>query len=130
VSVEPPDLTVHADAERLHQVVANLLENAARHSPSGGEVLVSVTPWQRAVQVRVADQGPGIPEPERERVFEAFYRRDDSGRGSGLGLAISRAIVLAHGGRIWIEGSASGGAAVVFELPMAEPTPTPTVPAT
>jgi two-component system sensor histidine kinase KdpD len=84
-------------------------------------VVVFVAPWRSGVQVRVVDQGPGVPPEERERVFEPFYRRDDGHRtGSGLGLAIARAIVLAHGGRIWIEGMPAGGAAVVFELPSGE----------
>lgn len=125
---ETPEVPV--DPVQLDQVLTNLLENAARHSPAGGEVVVAVAPWHRAVQVRVADQGPGIPEEERERVFDAFYRRDDSSRtGSGLGLAIARAIVVAHGGRIWIEGTPVGGTAVVFELPMAQASPTSTEPA-
>jgi len=128
-----PDLPeLPMDPVQIDQVVSNLLENAVRFSPPGGEILISVAPWQRSVQVRVADQGPGIPVEERKRVFDAFYRREaGEGRsGSGLGLAIARAIVLAHDGRIWIEGSPSGGTAVVFELPatkaesvMPEPTP-------
>lgn len=113
---ETPEIPL--DAMQIDQVLTNLLENAARFSPRGGEVLVSVTPWRGTVQVRVADQGPGIPLAERERVFEAFYRGDtDERSGDGLGLAIARAIVLAHGGRIWVEGAPSGGTAVVFELP-------------
>ena len=116
---ETPDVPV--DPVQLDQVLTNLLENAVQHSPPDGEVVVSVAPWRDAVQVRVADQGPGIPEPERQRVFDAFYRLEDSRHaGSGLGLAIARAIVLAHGGRIWIEGAPSGGAAVVFSLPVSE----------
>lgn len=116
---ETPDAWV--DPIQLDQVVTNLLDNAVRFSPPGGEVLVSVTPWRGDVQIRVSDQGPGIPVEERDRVFEAFYRGDAGGRsGSGLGLAIARAIVLAHGGRIWIEGSPSGGTSVVIELPVEE----------
>jgi two-component system, OmpR family, sensor histidine kinase KdpD len=121
-----PDLpVVPVDPVQVDQVLTNLLENAARFSPPGGEVLVSASPWQRAIQVRVADQGPGIPLEDRVVVFEALYRRD-AGRGrggSGLGLAIARAIVVAHGGRIWIEGVPSGGTAVVFELPMTDAGP-------
>ncbi len=116
---------VPVDPVQVDQVLTNLLENAARFSPPGGEVLVSASPWQRAIQVRVADQGPGIPLEDRVVVFEALYRRD-AGRGrggSGLGLAIARAIVVAHGGRIWIEGVPSGGTAVVFELPMTDAGP-------
>jgi two-component system, OmpR family, sensor histidine kinase KdpD len=116
---EVPD--IWADPVQLDQVLTNLLENAARFSPRGGEVTVFVTPWRGGVQVRVTDQGPGVPVAERDRVFEPFYRRDDGHRtGSGLGLAIARAIVLAHGGRIWIEAVPAGGAAVVFELPAGE----------
>ncbi|HZD18916.1 MAG TPA: ATP-binding protein, partial [Actinomycetota bacterium] len=110
---------VPADPMQLDQVLTNLLENAVRFSPPGGEVLVSVAPWQDSVQVRVADQGPGIAPEEREHVFEAFVRGGPSaGGGSGLGLAIARAIVLAHGGRIWLEGAPAGGTAAVFELPV------------
>ncbi len=118
-----PDLPeVAVDPVQIDQVLTNLLENAASFSPPGGEILVSASPWQRAVQVRVADQGPGIPAEDRERVFEAFYRRDagDGRGGSGLGLAIARAVVVAHGGRIWIEGAPGGGTAVVFELPVGD----------
>ncbi len=113
---------VPADRVQIDQVVTNLLENAIDWSPHGGEVTVAVAPWRGGVQVRITDQGPGIAPAERERVFEAFYRGDVDGRpGSGLGLAIARAIVLAHGGRIRVEGSPAGGASVVFELPSVEP---------
>lgn len=115
-----PDLPeVMLDPVQIDQVLTNVLENAVRFSPAGGDLLVSIAAWRDGVQVRVTDQGPGIPVEERERVFEPFYRGDagSGGGGSGLGLAISRAIVLAHGGRIRIEGSPSGGTALVFELP-------------
>jgi two-component system sensor histidine kinase KdpD len=121
-----PDIPdVPMDPVQIDQVLSNLLENAVRFSPHGGEVLVSVSLWRGSVQVRVADQGPGIPPEDRERVFEAFYRHDagDGRGGSGLGLAIARAVVLGHGGRIWIEGAPSGGTAVVFELPVSDTEP-------
>ncbi len=126
-----PDLPeVPMDPVQIDQVLSNLLENAVRFSPPGGEILISVAPWRGSLQVRVADQGPGIPEGERERVFEPFFRRDTGARtGSGLGLAIARAVVLAHGGRIWVEGSPSGGTAVVFELPVVESEPVEQEPA-
>lgn len=114
---------VPADPVQIDQVLSNLLENAIRFTPPEGEIVVSVAPWHSRVQVRVVDQGPGIAPADRERVFEPFTRvglgpgRDDSGS-SGLGLAIARAIVLAHGGRIWVEGAPSGGTAAVFELPV------------
>jgi signal transduction histidine kinase len=68
--------------------------------------------------VRIADQGPGVPSTERERVFDPFVSGGDTtGTGTGLGLSIARAIVEAHGGRVWIEGAPGGGTAVTFDLP-------------
>jgi two-component system sensor histidine kinase KdpD len=119
-SIVRPDLPeVLIDPVQVDQVLTNVLENAARFSPLGGEILVAVSSWRDGVQVRVSDQGPGIPPEDRERVFEPFVRGDAGGGrgGSGLGLAIARAIALAHGGRIRIEGAPTGGAAVVLELP-------------
>lgn len=116
-----PDLPdVFVDPVQIDQVLTNLLENAAAHSPAGGEVQVAASSYRDAIQVRVADKGDGIPEVERERVFEAFYRGDAAPErpGSGLGLAIAQAIVVAHGGRIWIEGAPGGGTVVVFEIPV------------
>ncbi len=113
---------VMMDPVQIDQVLTNLLENAVRFSPSGGEVRVVVSPWRDGVQIRVSDQGPGVPPEERELVFEPFYRGTSAGgRGTGLGLAIARAIVLAHGGRIRMEGAPSGGASVVVELPVDAP---------
>ena len=108
------------DPVQIDQVLTNLLENAARHSPEGGRITVSVSRFRDAVQVRVGDQGPGIPPEERERVFDAFYRGSDApdSSGRGLGLAIAHAIVQAHGGRIWIEGTPGSGTTVVFEIPL------------
>ncbi|MBI3648980.1 MAG: sensor histidine kinase [Actinobacteria bacterium] len=105
---------------QIDQILTNLVENALRYSPAGAEVEVSVTSNGDAIRVRVADRGPGIPAEERERVFEAFYRGTQRPErpGSGLGLAIAKAVVVAHGGRIWIEGVPGGGAAVVFEIPL------------
>jgi two-component system sensor histidine kinase KdpD len=125
-TVVHPDLPdVPADPVQIDQVLTNVLENAAHFSPLGGEVLIAARPWRGTVQVRVTDQGPGIRPEDRERVFEAFYRgeAEPERRGSGLGLAIARAVVLAHGGRIWVEGAPTGGAAVVFELPMEDRPP-------
>lgn len=111
---------VMVDPMQMDQILTNLLENAARHSPPEGEIQVAVSSFRNAVQVRVSDRGPGIPEDERERVFEAFYRGTTSPEtpGSGLGLAIVKAIVVAHGGRIWIEGTPGRGTSVVFEIPV------------
>jgi two-component system sensor histidine kinase KdpD len=113
---------IPADPVQLDQVFTNLLENAARHSPSGGTVHIHVGRDGAAVRVRIADEGLGIPLAQREKVFEPFYRgREDPERpGSGLGLAIVRAIVTAHDGRIWIEETTAGGTAVVLDLPIEE----------
>jgi two-component system sensor histidine kinase KdpD len=118
-----PDLPdVFVDPVQIDQVLTNLLENAALHSPAGGEISITAAPFLDVVQVRVADRGPGIALDDRERVFEAFYRGDAAPErpGSGLGLAIARAVVVAHGGTIWVEGAPGGGTVVVFELPIWE----------
>jgi two-component system, OmpR family, sensor histidine kinase KdpD len=113
---------IPADPMQFDQVVTNLLENALRHSPKGGTVRLHVSVVPKAVRIRIGDEGPGIPVEEREMVFEAFYRGGAApeSAGSGLGLAIARAIVTAHGGRIWIEETVGTGAALVFELPIDE----------
>jgi two-component system, OmpR family, sensor histidine kinase KdpD len=113
---------VFADPVQIDQVLTNILENAVRHSPVGGQINVSAALYRTVVQVRITDQGSGIPLDERERVFEAFYRGDAASdrSGSGLGLAIAQAIVLAHQGRISVEGAPGGGTVVVFELPVWE----------
>lgn len=111
---------VSVDPLQMDQVLTNILENAARFSPQGGEILIAASPWQRAVRIRIGDQGPGVAPEDRERVFGEFQSSEDPRSGTGLGLAIARAIVEAHSGRIWIEGSPGGGAAVVIELPAEE----------
>jgi two-component system, OmpR family, sensor histidine kinase KdpD len=117
---EHPDVSV--DPVQIDQVLTNLLENAGRHAPAGTEIRVSVLWRHGSVQVRVADEGPGIPLEERDRVFEAFYRGSSIPEtpGSGLGLAIAKAVVVAHGGRIWVEDSATGGCVLAFEIPAEE----------
>ena len=116
-----PDVWV--DPVQLDQVLTNLLENAGRHAPEGSEIQVSVLWMHGAVQVRVADEGPGIPLDERDRVFEAFYRGSSipDTSGSGLGLAIAKAVVVAHGGRIWVEEAPGGGCVVAFEIHGGDP---------
>lgn len=101
-----------ANPEKLQRVLFNLIQNAIRHTPADGSVTVRA--WSRAseIEVEVADEGSGIAASDRQHVFEAFYRGGDdqsrSTEGAGLGLAVSRAIVEAHGGRIWLEPSESG----------------------
>ena len=121
VKVDPPDLTANGDPERVHQVVANLLENAVRHSPDDAEVVVSASGSPRRVVIEVEDEGPGIPETEASRVFERFYRADAARStkqgGTGLGLAIAKWIVDLHGGEIRVEARRPTGCRMVVELP-------------
>lgn len=121
VDVEPPDLVVQGDPERVHQVVANLLENAARYSPPGAAIDVSGARRNGHVVIEVADHGPGIPHDEQARVFERFYRADSARAaergGAGLGLAIARWIVDLHGGEIRAEDREPSGCRMVVELP-------------
>ncbi|WP_246235909.1 HAMP domain-containing sensor histidine kinase [Streptomyces boluensis] len=117
LDVTPPELTAHADAERLHQVVANLIDNAVKHSPPHGRVTVRARrgPTPESLDLEVLDEGPGIPESEWHRVFERFNRGavvkphgPDSDGGTGLGLAIARWAVELHGGRIGVAESTRG----------------------
>ena len=121
-TIRPELPPVDADPVQIGQVLTNIIENAIRFSPRGSEIQIAAARWRSAVQVRVTDQGPGIPPADRERVFEEFYRHDAGvGRGgTGLGLAIARAVVVAHGGRIWTSAAPGGGTAVSFELPIAK----------
>jgi two-component system sensor histidine kinase KdpD len=116
-----PDMAL--DPIQIDQALTNILENAVRFSRPGTVIGISVHAWQSNVAVRITDQGPGIPREDRERVFEPFYKADRGlGRGgTGLGLAIARAIAVAHGGRIHVEGTPAGGTAIVLELPGASP---------
>jgi two-component system sensor histidine kinase KdpD len=119
----------------MQQVLTNLLENAAKYAPTGTIVRVGAALQGQHVQLRVEDQGPGVPREERQRVFESFYRGTQAGgstrglvdgktgvRSKGLGLAVCAGFVAAHGGRIWIEDGRrqpKTGAVFVVELPLA-----------
>jgi signal transduction histidine kinase len=123
VTVDPPGATADGDRERVHQVVANLLDNAVRHSPAGGTVEVRASRTRAGVTIEVSDEGPGIDEEERTKVFERFYRADSARSskdgGAGLGLAIARWIVDLHGGDIRVEGRQPHGCRMVVVLPLA-----------
>ena len=114
-------LLADADPERVHQVVANLVENAVRHSPAGGTVRVRARREGGVVHIEVSDEGPGVPAGEEERIFERFYRADASrsrtGGGSGLGLAIARWIVDMHGGEIRAAAGNPTGCRMIVTLP-------------
>lgn len=101
VAVSPPEATVCADRGRLHQVLANLVDNAVRHGPRDGEVLVHAHGRGDELVLEIRDEGPGIPAADRDRVFERFARGERAGGGgTGLGLAIARWVVDLHGGTI------------------------------
>jgi len=123
VELEAPDdlPLVDADYSQLDQVVTNLLENAARHSPPRSTVRVMARADGDMVQVSVEDSGTGVLPTERTRVFEAFHRSDGS-RSSGIGLAICKAVVQAHGGTIKVADSPGGGARFVFTVPVRDAT--------
>ena len=121
VAVSPTGLLADADPERIHQVVANLLENAVRHAPEGSEVGITARQRDGSARIEVADQGPGIPDEDIDRVFERFYRTDgarsSAAGGTGLGLAIARWIVDLHGGSIHAERNDPKGCRMVVALP-------------
>lgn len=113
----PPELPlVDADYSQLDQLVTNLLENASRYAPAGSTVRITASGGGASVELRVADEGIGVPDHERERIFEPF-RRGEGSRSSGIGLATCRAIVDAHGGSIAVERTPGGGATFVVTLP-------------
>jgi signal transduction histidine kinase len=108
LDVEPADLVARADTARLHQVVANLLDNAARHGPPGGEVVVRARGGDSGLLLDVIDTGPGIALSERSQVFERFSRGGSADGGTGLGLAIAKWAVEMHGGAIAVVGDQPG----------------------
>jgi signal transduction histidine kinase len=116
VDVRPQNLTVAADPDRLHQLLANLLDNAARHSPSGGEVRLSAERLVDDVQLAVADDGPGIAAADRSAVFERFTTSAAHSSGTGLGLTISRWVAQLHGGTIAVA-DAERGCRIEVTLP-------------
>lgn len=132
VHVAPPDLAVQGDPARLHQLVANLLDNAARHSPRGATVTVRARTAGDRWRLEVADDGPGVDPADRERAFERFGTLSDTGQpggGTGLGLAIARWVTDLHGGVIRFVDPEPGrsGARVLADLPLAH-SPTRTAP--
>jgi len=118
----PQDLPMlHVDGALFEKVLINLLENASKYTPGDAHISVCASLQHGEVLVQVIDDGPGIPAPEREKVFDRFHRADPSrarsAGGTGLGLAIVRAIVEAQGGHVWATDAPLGGARVVIELP-------------
>ncbi len=113
--------SVQGDEVRLRQVIDNLISNAIKYSPKGGEVRISGSYDDQNVIIAVEDQGVGLPYDEQERIFERFYRVDDAlsrkTQGTGLGLYLARAVVEAHGGKIWVESQPGKGSVFRFTLP-------------
>lgn len=115
------DVLVRVDAQRLQQVLANLISNAAKFSPKDSEVTLSTTVDRDMVRISIMDQGPGIPAAFRKRIFEKFARADTTNTrqrgGTGLGLAITRELVERMGGTIGFESTDGKGSVFYFDLP-------------
>jgi PAS domain S-box-containing protein len=115
---------VQADQERINQVLSNLISNAIKYSPHGGQITVSGQYDREQIYVAVTDQGIGIPDGEHDRIFDRFYRVDSAlsrrTQGAGLGLYLVKSVVEAHGGRVWVSSRPSQGSTFVFTLPREE----------
>jgi two-component system OmpR family sensor kinase/two-component system sensor histidine kinase BaeS len=115
----PADLPlVEIDPGRMHQVLANLLNNALRYSPAGGRIALRCERDDGKALISIQDDGPGIPETDLQKIFDRFYKSADSG-GMGLGLAIAKHLVSAHGGSIWAENAPERGTIMHISLPLA-----------
>ena len=113
--------SMNLDRDGINQVLSILLDNARNHTPAPGKIELELTVHRNNVQIRVSDTGPGVPDDEKRRIFERFYRSEKSRshRGHfGLGLSIAAEIVKKHNGRIWVQDATIGGAEFVVELPL------------
>lgn len=115
-------LVITADADRIDQVLGNLIANALHYTPAGGRIAISAQPIDGGARIRVTDTGAGIPADDLPYIFDRFWRGDRArtrvdGSGSGLGLAIARQLVQAHGGRIYVESQVGQGSIFTIELP-------------
>jgi PAS domain S-box-containing protein len=123
LDLPPEPLAAQADPDKVRQVFNILVENAVRYSPKGGTVTVGARRNADRVEVRVVDEGIGIPASERDRIFRKFYRAESAARdgaaGTGLGLFIAKELVTAMGGRIWVDSTEGEGSSFSFELPAA-----------
>jgi PAS domain S-box-containing protein len=125
IDVPEEPLDAAADRDKVRQILTNLIDNAVKFSPQGGTVTIAARRAGDAVQVRVVDEGSGVPAGEQERIFRKFYRADAAGPsagGTGLGLFIARGLASAMGGRLWMDSDAGRGTSFVFELPTGERT--------
>ena len=124
LDIAPALLPIEVDPGRMTQVLTNILDNALRHTPEGGKIVLSAREVNHKVELSIRDSGPGLQKEDLERIFDRFYRTDASRQrgeafagGSGLGLAIARSIVQAHGGQISAESPPGGGLRVIITLP-------------
>ena len=117
----PGAVLVRGDPDRIAQIIGNLLDNAVKYSPPASQITVSLAVASNEAQVRVEDQGVGVPDNERDRIFAPFYRtaRTRALPGTGLGLHISRRLAEQHHGRLWLERSTDGGSVFTLALPLA-----------
>jgi PAS domain S-box-containing protein len=118
--VEVGGVAVQADPDKLRQVLDHLISNAVKYSPGGGTVTVSARCVDDAVEVAVTDEGAGIPQSERERIFSKFYKAGGR-QGTGLGLFLAQGLVREMGGRMWVDSEEGRGSRFAFELPVATP---------
>ncbi|MGI9112101.1 MAG: GAF domain-containing protein [Gaiellaceae bacterium] len=123
-SFESGPLAAEADADKVGQVLTHLIDNAVRYSPAGGTVTIAARRTDGSVELRVEDEGEGIPRDEHERIFRKFYRGEAAAQtvgagATGLGLFLAEGLVAAMGGRIWVDSPEGRGAAFVVELPAA-----------
>ena len=123
----PKDMphAVEADGALLHQGVYNLVENAIKYTPDGGQVTIRARTEPEHLMFEVADSGIGIPEEDLPRLFEKFYRGKQrearAQHGTGLGLAIVHSIAESHGGKVWVESEVGKGSTFFLQIPLTQP---------
>jgi signal transduction histidine kinase len=124
LDIASPLSDLEVDPGRLTQVLTNILDNALRHTPAGGHIVLAARQTGDTIELSIRDSGPGLPPDELDRIFDRFYRADASRHradgGSGLGLAIAKSIIQAHGGQIRAESEQGNGLAVIITLPVKE----------
>jgi signal transduction histidine kinase len=119
VAADLPEIEI--DPQRMREVISNILDNALRYTPEGGNISLSAEIVENSIEMKFRDSGPGVAADELDKIFERFYRTETSRTreegGSGLGFAIAKSIVERHNGRIWAESSPGTGLTVVIRIP-------------